>query len=392
MIKRMDLFMPPKSQYGVLHHFTRKMAEALSRQNIFCRVLEAEYNNPRPFLEKIFNDSPDCTLSFNGLLPDKEDRFFCDLIRIPHVACLVDSPNQFFPLAKSPYTIITCPDRFACDFFRGLNAQNVLFMPHGVEKELAPDPKEERTYDVVMLSSCIDYEKIRESWKTLFPDAVCKLMDEAAEITLSDQDTPYVQAFVKAVDHAVGKSNGLDPSKIDFFLVFDQLEMYIRGKDRVELVKGVKDAKVDIFSSGNTGLWKKYLGKAHSNAIIHDAVPFEQALDVMKKSKIVLNSCPWIKNGGHERIFASIACGALVITNENIYMREHFKDRQNILFYQHGKWTDVNQKVNEYLADKSKREKVAAKGREIVMRDHTWDQRAKILVEQLNPILKNIRA
>ncbi len=54
--------------------------------------------NPRPFLDTLFADRPECTLSFNGLLPDAEGRFFCEMIQIPHVACLVDAPTQFFSL------------------------------------------------------------------------------------------------------------------------------------------------------------------------------------------------------------------------------------------------------------------------------------------------------
>ncbi len=76
MIKRIDVFMPPRSQYGVLHHFTRKLSEALGRAGVEASLLEAQYDNPKPFLDKIFSDRPDCTLSFNGLLPDREGRFF----------------------------------------------------------------------------------------------------------------------------------------------------------------------------------------------------------------------------------------------------------------------------------------------------------------------------
>src|SRR5262249_10865415 len=96
MIKHIDLFMPPNiSQYGVLHHFTIKMNEALQRSGVRSRILEAQKDNPKPFLSELFNEIPDCTLSFNGLLPDKEGRFFCDLVKIPHVACTIDSPNAF---------------------------------------------------------------------------------------------------------------------------------------------------------------------------------------------------------------------------------------------------------------------------------------------------------
>src|SRR5262245_57823959 len=182
MLRRIDLFMPPNiSQYGVLHHFTQKFHEALLRLGVNSRVLIAQRDNPKPFLTELFKDPPDCTLSFNGLLPDEEGRFFCDMIRIPHVACIVYTPKSFISLSQSTNSIIASVDRDACDFFRGINCKNVIFMPHGVEKNIHFDPKDnQRTYDVVLLASCIDYEKVQSDWKEKYGVAISQIMEEAA--------------------------------------------------------------------------------------------------------------------------------------------------------------------------------------------------------------------
>ena len=386
--------MPPNvSQYGVLHHFTKKFHEALLRLGVHSRILEAERNNPKPFLSELFKEVPDCTLSFNGLLPDEEGRFFCDLIRIPHVAVTVDSPNGFFSLANSPYTIITAVDRNACDFYRGIKAPHVLFMPHGVEKNLnLKNEHEKRPYEVVMLSSVIDFEHIRQEWRKKYSAALCKVLDEAAEYALSDQKTPYVQAFVMTLDKHISQGANIDPRKIEFIELLDDLETYIRGKDRVELVKAIKSAKVDIFgSSAPTTTWKKQLGEGHSNIIIHDSVPYDQAIELMQKSKIILNSCAWIKNGTHERTLAGLAAGAAVITAENVYMNENFTDGSNIIFYRYNQWDKVDPLINNLLSDESRRNQIAHAGREQVMHHHTWDQRASVLIKELTPIINKFK-
>lgn len=393
MIKRIDLFLPPNvSQYGVLHHFTQKLYEALLRIGVNARILVAQHDNPKPFLAELFKDVPDCTLSFNGLLPDEEGRFFADLIRIPHVAFVVDSPNGFVSLANSPYTVIASVDQNACDFFRGVNAKNVLFLPHGVEKNLNFPRDEERPYDVVMLASCIDYEEIRKQWHQKYPNPLAKLLEEAAETALRDEKTSYVQAFVEAMDKELARGAALDPNKIDFIDILDQLEMYIRGRERVELLRSIKDAPIDLFgSNAATTTWKKQLS-GNSNITIHDAVPYDQALEIMQKSKIVLNSCAWIKRGTHERTLSGLAAGALVVTSENQYMRENFTDGVNIAFYRYQELDKVNPLINQYLKDESLRKKVALAGREQVMHHHTWDIRAGALVRELSPILQTIRA
>jgi spore maturation protein CgeB len=393
MIKRIDLFMPPSfCQYGVLHHFTKKLQEAFQRLGVNCRLLEAQYNNPKPFLTELFQDPPECTLSFNGLLPDEEGRFFCDLIRIPHVAYVVDSPNGFVTLAQSPLTIIANVDRQACDFFRGINSRHVLFMPHGVEKNLGIEAQEqERPYEVLMLSSCIDYEQIRQQWQKKYPAAVGQVLDQAAEIALSDDKSSYVQAFVGAFDAFAGQGGSLDPQQVNFVELLDILEMYIRGRARVEMVRAIRDAQISIFGSASaTSSWQKQLGK-QSNVVVHDAVPYDQALELMQRSKIVLSSCAWIKYGLHERILAGLACGALVVAEDNLYLREQFSDGVNIALYPYGKGESLNTRINEYLVDETKRRKIVTAGREQVMLHHTWDHRAAALLKELSPILQQIR-
>ena len=350
MIKRIDLLMPPenKSRYSVIPHFTLKFAEALMRQGLNCRLLRADRQDPKPFLEALYNDPPDCTLSFNGLLPDDQGRFFCDTMKIPHVACLIDSPTQFLILASSPYTIITVPDRFSCEFFKGLRCENVLFMPHAIERELAPNENgTPRKYEVAMLSSGIDYEALEAQWPYQYPKSICQVMHEAVELSIFDKNISCIQAFVQIMDCHMAESR-VTPGIFNYPEMIDQIESYVKGKDRVELVKAIHDAPVHLFGS-SMDVWKKYL-KNNSNIIYHEAVNFDIAMEIMKESQIVLNSCAWLKEGTHERILAGLACGALVITHENSYMQDTFKDNYSIAFYRQGRWEDVNQIINDVFS------------------------------------------
>lgn len=384
--------MPPRSQYGVLHHFTLKLAEALVRQGVDTEVLEAEWNNPKPFLEKIFTRKPDCTLSFNGLLPDDEGRFFCDLIGIPHVAYLVDSQNQFFPLVQSPNTIVVTTDQYSRDFFRGIKCRNVIFVPHGVERELSPDLEANRTYDVTILTSLVDYEDIRTRWKERFPKVIRDAIDEAIEETLLGDDVWYVQALVNSLDRQMELKGAIDPSKIDFISILDDMEMYIKGKSRVDLIKSIKDAKVHLFGSpGDAKSWGDYLGGNLPNIVIHEPVPYAQALDIFKQSKIILNASPWIRNGSHERVLSSMASEALVITDSNEFLRNNFQSGKDLVLYPYKDYETVNDLVNEYLSNHKKREEIVHKGRDSVMRAHTWDHRAKTLIKELAPILESMQ-
>lgn len=390
MIKRIDLFMPPISQYSVLHHFTRKLAEGFNRIGVSARVLEAQKDNPKPFLDALFSDQPDCTLSFNGLLPDDQGNFLADMIKIPHVAFVVDSPNQYFPLAISRYTIVASVDRFYCDFFKELGCPHVIFVPHGVEPELATDPKSDRNFDVVMLGTFNDPDKIRQDWLKTCPPELCKIMDEAAELCLMQDRTSYIKSFVEAIARQEGKFGSLNPQTLNYPSIFDQLEAYIRAKDRIELIKSIKDARVDIFGSNAVQIAQKYFKSKNANIIAHESVPFEQALEIFKKTKITLNSAPHLKDGSHERVFTALACGSAVISSESSYLREIFKPKDSLWFYSFKDRNRINDEVNRLLSNENDRVKLVKGKQKIVLENHTWDQRAKLLARELAPILQGV--
>ena len=386
MIRRIDLFLPPYSQYSVLHHFTYKFYEALTRVGISCRILEAKFYDPKPFLQQIFNDPPDCTLSFNGLLPDENGYFFSDLVQIPHVACLTDPPTRFIELVKSPMTIITCMDRSGLDFFKELHFEKAFFMPHGVEKNIKGDPEQPRNIDVLLLSTCIDYEQIRAEWRNKYSTALCKVLDEAAERTLADQTTSYINAFVASIDHHLRTEKDLDPNTIPYIEALMDLDDYIRGKDRVDLLRSIKDFPVDIYGSGP---WEKFT--KNTKGRVHTPTPYEHALTLMKNSKIILNTSATTKNGAHTRVFAGLLSGAVPITNENPYMLEYFKDFEDVVYYRHSQAERVNENIGKILSDNTLKASIVHHGREKTLAHHTWDHRASQLIKNLTPILNQMK-
>lgn len=387
MAKRIDLFMPPKSQYGVLHAFTRCFAAALERLGVDVRLLYADYNNPQAFIDTIFASPPDCTLSFNGLLPDNKGHFFCDMIKIPHIAYLVDSPSQFVQLATCTRTVVSCIDRSFCDFFRGIKKPHVLFLPHGVDPNLAAKPDQPRKYDITMFASCIDYVAIEQNWKQ-YPPALQSALVDAAALALRSGNQSYVQLFVEAFDRHLRTKGGVDPRQIDFTAILQELEDYINAKERVELLKAIHCAPVHVFGSADEALWKKLLGLDYSHITFHPEIPFEEALEIMKESRIILNNSPKFRFGAHERVFSALACGAAVVTSDSVFLKETFNDE--LIFYKGGEEEAVNKSVKDLLTNETKRADMAARGRVITMNNHTWDHRAEVLLKALPDILGEI--
>lgn len=367
--------------YETKRNFTKKLSEAMERKGIETLIFDVNQKELDPAAAlKIKQFNPDITCSFSAMLPFSPNQFLWDILEIPHLSILVDPSLYRVELTRSPYSIISCVDRFDCEGLLSMGFKKAFFWPHGVDRDLKAPEGGERPYEVVFVGSCFDYESLRNHWREELPKNQCEVLDNAISYVLSDNHTCLHAALVKA-----WSESNLFPGDADFLLLFYYLDFYTRGKDRVDLIRSIKDAKVHVFGElqqmepyEQLG-WEHYL-KGQKNVTLHDSYPFEQSLDILRQAKICLNSNPFFKNGSHERIFNSLACGAVPMTTDNLFVRNQFKEGKDLLLYLNPHLNDVNEKINDLLSNESKRVEMAAKGREKVMKHHTWDSRVEELL------------
>ncbi len=116
--------------------------------------------------------------------------------------------------------------------------------------------------------------------------------------------------------------------------------------------------------------------------IAHDAVAYEEALEIQKQSKIVLTSNQKSKYGLHERILSAMACGALAVTTRCPYVEQCFQDGEEIVLFDHQNYEFLKKQLRDYLGNESTRKEIAERGREAVMSSHTWDHRVETILSQ----------
>lgn len=369
--------------YESKRHFTLKLAEAMQRAGIQTKIIDArEGVLGANIISSIKAFAPDATCSFNSLDPISEKHYLWDFLTTPHISFLVDPAFYSTYLVDSPYSIISCVDHSDVEAIASTGFRNVFFWPHAIEKDL-PTSQEDRPYDVVFLGSCYDYESLRIAWRQRHPEAFNKVLDDAIDLVFSDDTISLGNALAHA-----WQASKLNPEGVDFTTLYYYLDNYTRGKDRVELIRSIKDAHVHVFGElspdNAVGIlsWHQYLA-SQKNATIHPSVPFPKAMEILRQSKIVLNSMPFFRNGSHERIFTGLGSGCLVISSESQYLRNQFKENEGLLFYQGKDRQIANELVNEWLQNEQKRSAAAGVGRQKVLTHYTWDTR----VQQLQQIL-----
>lgn len=376
--------------YESKRYFALKLSEALQRKGIETKIIDLkEQSFEAEDALEVQRFQPDFTCSFNSFGMSQNNLFPWDIIKIPHLSILVDPVLYSIAVTNSPYSIVSCVDRFDCEQLLTYNFDRTFFLPHAIEREVS-EGKGERPYDVVFLGSCYDYESLKEAWQKKYSPQICRVLDEAIDNVLSARYVSLADALASAWGHAK-----LSPQGVNFQELFYYLDNYTRGKDRVELIRAVKDAPVHVFGELMTDDptfkkgWSHYLGK-QKNVTLHKSVNFQEAIKILQKSKICLNSMPFFKNGSHERVFYGLAAGALPITTDSLFIKESFKDGEDLKLYTPSRWNEVNDQINALLSDENKREKMVIAGRKKVIAQHTWDNRVETLLKAMPKQLQKI--
>jgi glycosyltransferase involved in cell wall biosynthesis len=373
--------------YESKRYFSQKFGEALKRKGIETFLIDAEERTlGADVIGAIQAFKPSLTCSFNSLLPISERRYLWDFLEIPHISFLVDPALYSVDLTRSPYSILTCVDRSDLEAIQSYQFENIFFWPHAIERDLLADFDNERTYEVVFFGSCYDYESLRVSWRQQNPELLNKVLDDAIDLVFSDPKMSLAQALVTAWN-----ATGLNPEGIDFTTLFYYLDNYTRGRDRVELISSIHDAKVHVFGElsrdnavGVLG-WSQYLAKKN-NVVLHPSVTYKEHLTILKQAKVTLNSMPFFKEGSHERVLNGLACGAVPVTTENQFFRETFIDGQDLFYYFMNRKDEVDAKVQLLLRDEPQRRQIARQGKEKVMKSFTWDHRVDELLKNVDPL------
>ncbi len=372
--------------YDTKRHFSKKFSEALNRKGIKTRFLDALKEDPVAIASAQKNQLPDLLCSFYWPFQFTKIERLWKQFKIPFWSILTDPPAPLFPYLQRPNLLISCVDHLQCEELKKMLFKKVFFFGHGVEVELTQLPEEQKLYDVVYLGTCYDPQGLEKFWNK-YSDLQRKTIELALSIFWENPKATEWEALQRAMSELQA-----NPADLDYASLLYYIGSYIKGTDRLELIRSIKNATVHIFGGAcfrppiAVKGWSSYFPD-NSNVIVHPAIPIEEGIEVMRRSKICLNSMPFFKNGTHERLFMGPACGCMMITTDTIWAREHFNEGEDMVFYKPGQWSRVNESVEYYLSHEDERKRMAERAKEKVRKFHTWDSRVDELLQVLPPIL-----
>ena len=324
------------------------------------------------------------TFNIFGDVRDAAGRFIGDIVQAPHVVQFVDYPPSHLDRldAMSPNVALLCvdpshvetilatygPDRFA----------HVGFSPHGaVGATVSPGPDPEAfaaARPIPILFSGTFQEPDAARWAQM-PDNVQRLYEAAVEIALAAEWVPALAALDAAM-----VSFGLDPTDkafAGFRKTTTYVHEYVRAHRRLEVLNTARTLGIPLHVVG-----RGYEGRldAYPNVTYAGAVDFAAGLDLMARSRVVLNVNANFGAGSHERPLSAMNAGAAAASDHSEFYAANFAPGEAMALY---RWRDLEAGLAAVAAlagDADAAFAMAQAGQRRVVAEHRWINRIEPII------------
>jgi len=369
------VFIQGRSQYQSVHAFLDALESGMESNGWKVDRLNLDGKNPDEQLKTIFSDPCQALMGFNGLARINLSKgLLGEILAVPQFDWLVDHPLYHMDRLKLPTTqaTIACVDQDHVHFVDQTEAAgSPLFLPHGGEVSREKGD-EDRPIDLLFTGTGVDPETVKARW-TDVDELTLSFVNEAIEAALGSNPIA-VHDLLESLIVAKQLSIGFDHQLV----LMREIETYLRAHQRLEILKELDQSNrpVDIFGDG----WKFAEFQNHR---VHPAVNYQQNLRLMASSKIVINASLMFPSGAHERVFSSMANGAVCLTNHTPYLEENFQANESILFYNWLDRSQISETITALLCEPIKLKSIAENGRDGTLKNHLWTQRARVIHEVL---------
>lgn len=158
------------------------------------------------------------------------------------------------------------------------------------------------------------------------------------------------------------------------------LETHLIALRRREILHALKGRKVVYHGNLEEGVTLS----VSEDVEVNDIMPFQDVVDLMMRSKIVLNISPSFRNGAHERVFYGLSRGAFILAEPTRFLRREMEEDLGVAFLPY----DVSEvmKAVDAILDRPDADLDAMRARAVehYQKTHTWGQRVDVMLEAVS--------
>lgn len=334
-----------KGKLETLDYFIDAMAKDHDEVVVF------DINNPEetllPIVDKIDKDTLVVTFNNLGTSFDIWKSRGAKIVNI-----MVDHPAFYIPvISRDYYTGYygACIDRYHADYLKELfpTVENsFLFLPHGGMDKGGMNY--DKDIDILYAGSFLNDEDIN-----FLPlpfehnsEQFYRFLLEYYKSDSSKEPQDVVKAYMQHYGYTF---------KIEEYLVMVEYTLKTVGLAfqairRKRLVEELAMVGMNIHICGGDG-WKELADKYSDNITFHGKLSPAECLEMICRSKVLLNDHPNFAAGSHERVFNGMLNGAVVLSNYSEYLADRFTDAEDILFWDGMNYIEALDKVKTVLQD-----------------------------------------
>lgn len=391
--------------YGVLDHFAKYFAQALRKAGRCVRLLDIS-GGIQAAVEAAKENNCACVVGFQtGIFTVQlsDGRLFGNFFSCPKFNFIYDHPlyiSYHLMLPVQDYYILAQDTDYAAYVRKYMDkVQNAWHLPPAgqlgrlaakvTEKESASVAGIQKEYGLTFIGTYHNYRerlaKIREM----------DLKERRLALLLIKEMKKHPNLTIEAAfERVLGKEQVSGMSRREFAVRLHQMReagriimFYFREKVvRILIESGIE---LHVFSDS----WQSSPFCTHPNLVLHRDVTFEESLDVMARSRLSLNLMSWHKGGMTERIANIMLNGAVCVSDQTAYLKNHFTDGKDIVLFDLMQLQELPEKVHALLNpqnDETVRQ-IAQAGYENAWKNHRWENRAGQFIGLLETIEQNVQ-
>lgn len=371
-----------QGQYNALQYFADNLNRAFREEGTESMIFDLVKMNysTEMLINFIKKEKPKLFIGFNtnGFRMNGKLDYY-KYFNASHLSILVDHPRYHLDYMDLSYkdVYISCTDTERVLYLKNeVGFQNSFLLLHGVNKHIEPNYSN-KDKEIVFFGSIGDYEELRMSWNEKYSNEVNKLLDTALQIGIYNS----FMSIDSIIDLSLKYYNIQiedNEKSIIYQTLYIELEQYLRNFHRRQFLGNIKSGNVVIYGNG---VWEKYFANSRNVSIKH-SVNMDDAIKIMRRSKMTLNCTTSLTyNGSHERPLMAAMAGSLVASNYSPFFESAFGD--GALMTNFLEINSLDERIYEILNNDNLRIEMAQKARAIVSENHTWNNRARQILEML---------
>lgn len=352
--------------YGVLRQFADDLAQSLINHGQSVIVIgESDYDYG------MLKEVP-----LKGIVGFQAKALYSDFFRTlhgPKFQFWFDNPLHFTDIFDKPRDdeFVLCQDGNYADYIRKYyhNRNAIHFSPGGQDVEYSEGY---RPYDIVFLGTCFqdNHEKLDINQREFY-----KYMLEHPLLT-------FEEGIMNKYGWSEQDLNSSEKLRKEFLQISMELKPACRsviGFYRNRIISILLDARLTIHVYGDS--WSNSQFVDRSNLIVHESVSPVNSIKELQKAKIGLNIMSWHKAGMTERIANIMMSGAVCVSDETSYLKEHTINGEEIALYSLDNIDRISLIIKELLSNVERIKRISKRGYEKARREFSWDARADQLIK-----------